>query len=101
MYEKELKLLNSLYVDGIRDVTKINKNKIFSEQLYKLSAKIYDEINKSILKGNSLVIIDTLSYNEEIIKIVKKCLKKNKFKVKYINRCNEYLGSTNCLIIKW
>lgn len=39
MYEKELKLLNSLYVDGIRDITKINKNKIFSEQLYKLSEK--------------------------------------------------------------
>lgn len=101
MYEKELKLLNSLYIDGIREITKINEDKEILKDIDELSAKIFKEINNSILKGNFSIIIDTSSYNEKSIKIIRKCLKKNKFKVKYINSCDAYTGMTNCLIIKW
>lgn len=101
MYEKELKLLNSLYVDKIKEMTKINEDKLILEGINELSTKIFKEVNDSILKGNFSIIIDTSSYNKESIKIIKKCLKKNRFKVKYINSCDAYTGMTNCLIIKW
>lgn len=101
MYLKELKLLNSLFIDGIRKITKVNEDRKILKDIDELSAEIIKEINNSVLKGNFSIVIDTFGYNEKSIKIIRKCLIKNKFRVRYINSCDAYTGMTNCLIIKW